>query len=240
MKASRRSCSSGESVWGTAPRPAANAFSLSSAAASWPLDGVNSHGRPRKHVGSRVLDPAARRAAEWMTADERQAIRKRRRGVDDRPLGAAGVGHDCRAGDVLAELAKHLEVLLNGRREDDEIRFGQHHRIVCGDVDGVQHHRALEHVFAIDANHETGRPDLPRRQRNRSADEPESDDADALEDRRLSRVLLRLQHRQLLSLRHSRSPIFQSPISNLPILPSVPSRASPRARRRCCVRSPAR
>ena len=71
-----------------------------------------------------------------------------------------------------AQLSKYLEVLLNGCRENDEIRLGQHDRIVCGDVDGVQHHRALEHVFAIDANHETGRPDLPRRERNRSADQP--------------------------------------------------------------------
>ncbi len=70
------------------------------------------------------------------------------------------------------ELSKYLEVLLNGCREDDEIRLGQHHRIVCGNVDGVQYHRALEHVLPIDPNDETGRPDLPRRKRDRSSDEP--------------------------------------------------------------------
>ena len=143
------------------------------------------------------------------------------------------------AGDVVGQLPENLEVLLNGRRENHEIRFGKHDRIVCGDVDGVQHHRALEHVLAIDANHETGRPDLPRRERDRSADQPQPDDADALKDRRLPGILLRPQHRQLLSLRHYalNLPICQSPICQSP---NGPSRASPPARRRCCVQSPAR
>ena len=58
--------------------------------------------------------------------------------------------------------------------------------IVGGDVDGVQPHRGLEHVLVVDGDDERGRPELARRQRNRSADQPEPDDADLLEDRRLS------------------------------------------------------
>jgi hypothetical protein len=66
----------------------------------------------------------------------------------------------------------------------------------------MEHHRAFEHVFAIDANDETRRPRLTGGQRNRSTDEAQTDDADALKDRRLPGTTPGLQHRQLLPLRH--------------------------------------
>ena len=48
----------------------------------------------------------------------------------------------------------------------------------------MEPHRRLEHVLVVDGDDERRRPDLPRRQRNRSADQPQADDADLLEDRR--------------------------------------------------------
>ena len=48
----------------------------------------------REQVRPRVFDAAARRAAQGMPADERQAFGQRPRGVDHRALRAAGVGDD--------------------------------------------------------------------------------------------------------------------------------------------------
>jgi hypothetical protein len=50
----------------------------------------------------------------------------------------------------------------------------------------VQAHRGLEDVLLIDGNHQRRRPQLARPQRDRSADQSEPDDADLVEDRRLS------------------------------------------------------
>ncbi len=89
--------------------------------------------------------------------------------------------------DVLVEQAKQFDVLPHGRGEDHEIGFGEHDGIVRRDVDRMQPHRRLEHVLVVDADDQRRRPDLPRRQGNRSADQPETDDADFLEDGRLRR-----------------------------------------------------
>ena len=134
-----------------------------------------------------MLDAAARRAAERVAADEREPIRKRRGRLDHGPLCAACVRDDGGSRDVVWQLAENFEVLLNRRGENHEVGVGQHDRIVGGHVDGMEHHRPLEDVLAIDADDERRRPDLPRRERNRSADETQSDDADALKDRRLPR-----------------------------------------------------
>ena len=77
------------------------------------------------------------------------------------------------------------EVLADRRGQDDQVGLGQHDQIVGRDVDGVQPHRRLEHVLVVDGDHERRRPELPRRQRDRAADQAQADDADLLEDRRL-------------------------------------------------------
>ena len=74
---------------------------------------------------------------------------------------------------------------LDRRREDDDVRLGEHDQVVGRDVDGVQPHRRLEHVLVVDADDQRLRPELPRRQRDRTANQAEADDADLVEDRRL-------------------------------------------------------
>ena len=78
------------------------------------------------------------------------------------------------------------EVLPHRRRQDDEVGLGEDDQVVGRHVDRVQAHRRLEHVLVVDGDDERLRPDLPRGQRDRSADEPQPDDADFVEDRRLS------------------------------------------------------
>ena len=67
-----------------------------------------------------------------------------------------------------------------GRREHDQVRFSQHDQIVGGDIYGMEPHRRLEHVLVVDGNDEGGRPQLARRERNRSANQAQADDADLL------------------------------------------------------------
>ena len=77
------------------------------------------------------------------------------------------------------------EVLPHRRGQDDEVGLGQHDQVVGRDVDRVQPHRRLEHVLVVDGDDERRRPELARGQRDRPADQAETDDADLLEDRRL-------------------------------------------------------
>jgi hypothetical protein len=56
----------------------------------------------------------------------------------------------------------------------------------------MQPHRRFEHVLIVDADDQRRRPDFARRQRNRSADQPETDDADFLENGRLRGAPLQL------------------------------------------------
>ena len=104
---------------------------------------------------------------------------------------AAGGVHGA-VDDGVAELEPSGDIRL-----PDEIHRQEH-------VDGVQHHRPLEHVFAIDTDDEAVGPDLSCGESNRAPDQTQSDDAHPLKDRRLSRQTPGLQHRQLLSLRHGR------------------------------------
>ncbi len=59
--------------------------------------------------------------------------------------------------------------------------------VVGRDVDRVQPHRRLEHVLVVDPMTSDVGQSSPRRQRDRAADQPEADDADLVEDRRLRR-----------------------------------------------------
>ena len=86
--------------------------------------------------------------------------RQRPRGLDDRALGAAGVGDDGRLADVLVQLGEQLDVLPDRRGQNHEIDLGEHDRIVGGDVDGVQPHRRFEHVLVVDGDDERRRPEL--------------------------------------------------------------------------------
>ena len=166
--------------------PATNADSFSTRAAPVAVAGRRQQPRPAaEEIRPRVLEAALRGAAERMAADEREARRQQPRGVDDRALGAAGVGDDRRLTDVLVELREQRDVLPHRRREDHDVGLGQHDQVVGRDVDRVQPHRRLEHVLVVDADDQRLRPDLPRRQRDRSADQAEADDADLLEDGRL-------------------------------------------------------
>ena len=99
--------------------------------------------------------------------------------------------------DVVRQRLQDLEILLNRRGENDEIGVGEDHRIVRSDIDRVENHRPLEDILLIHADDERGGPGLARRERNRSADQSQTNDADALEDRRLPLVAAGLQHRQL-------------------------------------------
>ena len=63
-----------------------------------------------------------------------------------------------------------------------QVGFGQDNQIVRGHVDSVQPHRGLEHIFVVDPDHERGRPQLARRQRTRSSDQSQADDADLLKN----------------------------------------------------------
>ena len=88
--------------------------------------------------------------------------------------------------DVVVERLEQRDVLARRGREHDQVRFGQHDQIVGGDVYGMEPHRRLEHVLVVDRNYQGGRPQLARREGNRSADQAESDNADLREDRRLA------------------------------------------------------
>ena len=133
-----------------------------------------------------MLEAAVGRPRERMPADEREARRQRRRGRHDAALRAAGVGDDGRRPDVGVEIGEHGDVLLHRRREDHDVGLGQHDEIVGRDVDRVQPHRRLEHVLVVDRDHQRRRPQLARPERDRSADQPEADDADPVEDGRLA------------------------------------------------------
>ena len=104
-----------------------------------------------EQIGPRVLQAAFRRAGQRMTADEREPRRQRPRGAHDLALRAAGIGDDRRPADVFVELAQQRDVLLDRRREDDEVRLGEDDQVVGRDVDRVQAHRRLEHVLVVDA-----------------------------------------------------------------------------------------
>ena len=169
-----------------------------------PLDHAGRHRavrgeQPRpfdEQVRAGVLDAAPRRAAEGMPADEGEARRQLAGRFDRRPLRAPDVGHHRGGGDVALELGEPIDVLLHRRRENDEVRLGHHHGVVGGDVDGVEHHRLLEDLLAIDADDEAGGPVPPRREGDRAADEPEADDRHLLERRRARRRRLRLDDGQ--------------------------------------------
>ena len=149
---------------------------------------------PGKKIRTRVCNPASSGAAEWMTADEGKSVRQRRRGFDDRPFRTASICHDRGAHDVVWQRFEDLQILLNRRGENDEVGVGQHDRIVGRDIDGMKDHRPLEHILLIDADDEPGGPGLSSRERNRSAYQPQTDDADPLKDWRLPLVPARLQH----------------------------------------------
>ena len=119
--------------------------------------------------------------------------------------------------------AEQRDVLLHRRREDDDVRLGEDDEIVGGDVDRVQPHRRLEDVLVVDADDQRARPQLAGAQRNRPADQPEPDDADLREDRRLRRLLrkARLDDRQLFSHRLTARRLTQSAMAPGSHLPSV-------------------
>jgi hypothetical protein len=151
-------------------------------------------GAPGKKIRTRVFNPASSRAAEWMTANERKPIGQRRRGFDDRPFRAAGVCHDRGAHDVVRQRVEDFQILPDRRGENDEVGVGQNDWIVRGDIDGMKDHCALQHILLIDADDEPGRPCLSSGERNRSAYQSQTDDADPLKNWRLPRIPGRLQH----------------------------------------------
>ena len=106
-----------------------------------------------------------------MAADKGESIRKRRGRLDHRALGAACIGDHRGSRDVVWQLAENFQVLLNRRSKNHEVGLGQHDGHVCGHIDGMKHDGPLEDILAIDADDEPARPDLPRCERNRSADE---------------------------------------------------------------------
>src|SRR5258706_11115766 len=129
-----------------------------------------------------MFQPAFRRAAERMAPDEAEPRRKPAGSVNHGALRAPNVGDDGGLPQVVVEHREQFDVLPDGRREDHEIRLGEHDGIVRRDVDRMQPHRALEDVFVVDADDERRGPDLASRQLNRSAAQPESDYAYSLED----------------------------------------------------------
>src|SRR5438132_12454730 len=62
-----------------------------------------------EQIRTRVLEAAARRAGERVTAHEREAWRQRSCGRDDFALRAAGIGDDRRLSHVLVELVEYDE-----------------------------------------------------------------------------------------------------------------------------------
>ena len=142
-----------------------------------------------EQIRARVLEAADRRAAERMPADEREARPAAARAASTIARFVLPVSVTTAALlHVLVELVEQRQVLPHRRRQNHEVGLGEHDRIVGGDVDGVQPHRGLEHVLAVDADDERRRPELPRRQGDRSADQPEADDADPLERRAARRA----------------------------------------------------
>jgi hypothetical protein len=181
-------------------------------------------GTPLEQIGPRVLEPARRRSAEGMPANEREARRQLPRGRDDVPLRAAGIGDDGGPCQAFVELPEPQEILSHGSGEDHHVGVREDEKVVRGDVDRMQPHGRLEHVLVVHRNDERLRPELACRERNRSPDQTEADDPDLLEDGGCAfDTTARLDDRKL----HGRSLSF-------------PSRVSARARGRCCVQSPAR
>ncbi len=133
-----------------------------------------------------MVQAAGRRAAKRMPANAREARRQMPRRLDNRALRAAGVSHDCWLAHVLVELADERQVLTHRRRQNHDVRLGQDDEVVGRDIDGVQPHRCLEHVLVVDADDKRARPDLPGRQRDRSADQAQTDNPDPGEEWRLT------------------------------------------------------
>ena len=99
-------------------------------------------------------------------------------------LGTADIGDHRVGGDMLVQFGQHVDVLVDRRRQHDEVRFGHDDRVIGRDVDRMQDHRLLQHLLAVDADHEGGRPLLPDRKGNRAANESEAHDRDLVEERR--------------------------------------------------------
>ena len=175
-----------------------------------------------EQIGTRVFESAVRSPRQRMSANEGQSRGQPPCGFEHRPLRAAGVRHDSRLADVLVELVDELEILTHRRGEDDEIRFGKDNRIIGRHVNRMQAHRRFEDVLVVDGYDERRRPDLARGKRDRSADQPETDDADVAKDRSLTgsgRSPSRLDNRK-----------FQR------TAPSLPSPCARPSRGRCCGR----
>ena len=66
-------------------------------------------------------DPAGRRSGKRVAADEPQPVGQVPRGLDHRALGAPDIGDDRPAADALHQLANHVHVLSDGRREHDQV-----------------------------------------------------------------------------------------------------------------------
>ena len=142
--------------------------------------GVSSHGRPLEQIGRACSRPPRGGARQRMPADEREARRQRPRGLDDRALGAAGVGDQRRPGRSRRSCASSARFCAHRRRQHDQVGLGQHDRGRRADVDRVRA-AAPPRARRCDRRRSTAASgnDAAHGKRDRPADQAEADDADA-------------------------------------------------------------
>ena len=130
-----------------------------------------------------MVDAAPRSAPQRVAPDEGQPGRQHGCTRDDRPLRAPDIGDDGVSLNMRLEIFHQLDVLPDRRGENDQVGVRHHHRVIGGHVDGMTHHRLLEHILVVDTDQQTSRPLLTRRQRDRPTDQTQANDGDPVEER---------------------------------------------------------
>ncbi len=214
-------------------------------------------GTAGEQIGARRLEAADRGAGERMAADEAEARGQRSRRCQRSsrlvlPTSVTSASSGARSRRAARGSGCSGE---HGRREDDQIGV-RHHRPRSSPPTSAACSRIAVSMTSLRSTAITRLPaSAARRQRDRPADQPEADDGDPREEaavvggsaignagvssRRLAKAVsalrppsrsVQLVHRHLRSrCRHATSR-----------LATLPIRAAPPARGRCCGRSPAR
>ena len=146
--------------------------------------------RPVEQIGTRRLDSSDRGAGERMPADEAQALGKCALAASTVvPFVLPTSVTIASPAMVPRQLAQHVEVLPDGRGEDDQLRRPPAiASSLAPNGDRLRGARLREHLRAVDADHLAARPAPADRQRQGAADQAAANDRDAREDGRYRRT----------------------------------------------------
>ncbi len=149
--------------------------------------GVRIQGRPSKEVGARGLEAACRGAGEGMPANKpqpRRQVRARRRTMARLVLPTSVT--IALAAHARRQVVQQADVLPDRRREHDEVGSVRQREVVPSAVGGPRRSAVRRRPRAVDGDDVARRPRLTQRQRDRSANQPEADDGDAVKHAMLS------------------------------------------------------